>query len=402
MKSIRNKLAIATCTLLSQGIQYASAADSSWSSDTSYLYYSETDRVTVHKIITNATAALGDDNMLSLEAVYDTITGATPTGAIKSLNTVSSTSPSSGDGVTREKSDTNALALFDDTRLGVNMGWTHQHNRTFRVNYGASVSVERDYEAYGGSLSFDKETADRNLSFTAGVATSYDTVFQRSGKTPKPLSSIKEAKFYEAGNKRAFEGILGITRTINRRTIAQLHYTVGSLEGYLNDPYKLISITDSDGREKTPFRYYESRPSQRLRQTIFGALAHRLENSDTIHLSYRYYWDDWDIISHTLDYRHRKNIASGYLEPHLRLYHQTAARFFRHSLKHGQPLPEYVSADYRLDEMSSVTVGARYGLPVWEGTLRFRLEYLYQSFAEAEYETNEALIFQVSYKKAFD
>ena len=405
MKSIRNKLAVATCTLLSQGAHQAAATESSWTSDTSYLFYSEADRVTVHKIITNADVALGDSSVLSLEAVYDTITGATPTGAVKSVNNVSVTTPSSGGNGFKTASGTPDMAQFDDTRLGVNVGWAHNYSRTFKINYGASVSVERDYEAYGGSLTIDKETSDRNLTFTAGIAGSYDTIFQSSGRTPRQMGNVEEnagnPEFLDAGNKRGYEGILGISRVINRHTVTQFNYTIGSQEGYLTDPYKLISRTDNDGREME--RYYESRPNNRLRQTLYGALVHRLGSKNTIHLSYRFYWDDWEINSHTLDYRHRRHLANGhYLEPHLRLYHQTAASFFYHSLKADEPLPEHASADYRLDEISSLTLGAKYGLPAWGGTLRFRLEYLYQSFAEAEYDTNEAVIFQASFKKEFD
>jgi len=265
--------------------------------------------------------------------------------------------------------------------------------------------VERDYEAYGGSLALSKESADRDLTFSAGIAGSYDTVFQSSGGTPRPLGDVEEnggkPPFFGAGKKRGYEGMLGVARVINRRTVARINYTLGSLEGYLTDPYKLISVTDNNGIEIE--RHFESRPDSRLRQSLYGALVHQLDNKDVIHLSYRYYWDDWDINSHTIDYRHRRNMMDGrYLEPHLRLYHQTAADFFHHSLLYGEPLPQYASADYRLDEMTSVTLGLKYGHPAWGGTLRFRLEYLYQSFAKAEYDTNKALIFQASYRKEFD
>ncbi|HFC53648.1 MAG TPA: DUF3570 domain-containing protein [Gammaproteobacteria bacterium] len=403
MKSIRSKLAIATCTLLSQGAQQAGATESSWTADASYLLYSETDRVTVNKVVTNANVTLGDNHLLTLEAVYDTITGATPTGAVKSGGTVTVTTPSSGGNGYKTASGTPDLAEFDDTRLGINLGLTHSLRRTLRINYGASVSVERDYEAYGGNLTLERDNEDRSVTFTAGIATSYDTIFQSSGRTPKPMGDVDENNgnptFFPAGNKRGLEGMLGVSRIINRRTVAQLNYTIKTLDGYLTDPYKVISMT-REGIELK--RFYESRPDSRLRQTLYGKLVHQLENRDTIQLSYRYYWDDWGIGSHTIDYRHRRNLSAGqYLEPHLRLYTQSAADFFYHSLPYG-PEPEYASADYRLDKINSITLGAKYGRPAWGGTLRFRLEYLYQSFAEAEYDTNKALIFQASFKKEFD
>ncbi len=404
MKSIRNKLAIATCTLLSQGAQQAGATESSWSTDASYLFYSEEDRVTVNKIVTNANVTLGDNHLLTLEAVYDTITGSTPTGAIKSGGIVTVTTPSSGGNGYKTASGTPDLAQFDDTRLGVNLGLTHSLNRTLRMNYGASVSVERDYEAYGGSLTFERDNEDRSLTLIAGVAGSYDTIFQSSGRTPKPMGNVVEnngnPEFFPAGNKRGFEGMLGVSRIINRRTVARFNYSIKSLEGYLTDPYKVISMT-REGIEWS--RYYESRPDSRLRQALYGKLVHQLKNRDTIQLSYRYYWDDWGIGSHTINYQHRRNLSAGqYLEPHLRLYNQSAADFFYHSLRYGQPKPEYASADYRLDEMNSLTLGLKYGRPAWGGIMRFRLEYLYQSFAEAEFDTNKVLIFQASFKKEFD
>ena len=404
MKSIRNKLAIAACTVLSQGAQQQATATEL---DTSYLFYSEADdRVAVNKFITRMKAPLGDKDIISLEAVYDTVTGATPTGAVKSVgSTVAVTTPSSGGGGFKTAAGTPDLVEFNDTRVGVDVGLVKNHSRTFRMNYGASVSLESDYESYGGSLTFDKETFDRNFSFSAGIAGSYDTISQRSGQTPKPMGDVQEnsgnPEFFGKGKKRGFEAMLGVSSVTNRRTVTRLNYTISTKEGYMTDPYKLISRTDANGVELK--RYYESRPENRLQQTLYSALVHQLKNRDTLHLSYRFFIDDWGITSHTIDYRHRiKFTKNRYLEPHFRLYNQTAADFFLHSLDREQPLPEYASADYRLDEINSVTLGTKYGMPAWGGSLRFRLEYLYQSFAEAEFSTNKAVIFQASYKKEFN
>ena len=49
MKSIRNKLSLATCSLLTTGNADAESIDNSWETDASYLNYSEVDRVTVNK-----------------------------------------------------------------------------------------------------------------------------------------------------------------------------------------------------------------------------------------------------------------------------------------------------------------------------------------------------------------
>ena len=81
-----------------------------------------------------------------------------------------------------------------------------------------------------------------------------------------------------------------------------------------------------------------------------------------IDLSYRYYRDDWNITSHTVDIKYRWSFAGGtFLEPRVRWYTQSAADFFRYSLVDGEPLPEHATADYRQGELDALTLGLRYG-----------------------------------------
>ncbi|MCP4235997.1 MAG: DUF3570 domain-containing protein, partial [Aestuariibacter sp.] len=93
---------------------------------------------------------------------------------------------------------------------------------------------------------------------------------------------------------------------------------------------------------------------------------------DVINFSYRYYDDDWDVTSHTLDMRYRYELKDSYLQPHLRYYKQDAASFYTHDLKLGTDVnattgivsPGYSTSDYRLAESTSVTIGLKYGLPL--------------------------------------
>ena len=66
--------------------------------------------------------------------------------------------------------------------------------------------------------------------------------------------------------------------------------------------------------------------------------------------------------SETLDGKYRIPTGdSSYLEPHLRLYTQTAADFYTWGLIKGQPLPTYASTDYRLGALTTFTLGTTYG-----------------------------------------
>jgi hypothetical protein len=145
---------------------------------------------------------------------------------------------------------------------------------------------------------------------------------------------------------------------------------------------------------------------------LTGNLNHQLyPGNGTMHLQYRYYTDNWKINSHTLDYSHRFTFNNAsYFEPRLRLYKQNHAYFFYESFYKDpanptpteQLLPEYLSADYRLDDMNSVTAGVTWGAQVGSGgKLRARLNYIQQTFENSEFDTNKAWVVQISYYNRF-
>ena len=160
--------------------------------------------------------------------------------------------------------------------------------------------------------------------------------------------------------------------------------------GYHTDPYKVFSVIDRETNQPiADSSFYESRPGERKRTSITFKINHQLyPSNNTIHGSYRYYTDDWDVDSHTFDINYRFNFANtNYLEPRIRLYTQSQANFYQNQFfvddaGASDPsinFPKYISADYRLDDMVSVTPGIRYGREIGNnGHLRARIEYMYQ------------------------
>lgn len=408
MKSIKHKLRLATCSLLATASNVsAEAIENVWEVDSSYLHYSEKERVTVDKLIGTAKGYVSPKDTASIRVVFDTMTGATPSGAVKNNTPQTSTGASGGTGV-GGSTDAAALSQFDDTRVGVSLDWNHEHSRTFNISYNGAFSVENDYQSVSGAVVLNKETADRATKFTVGLASTYDTIFRTGARTtPEPISLVSDDQSRGEGEKSSTDLIAGITRIINQRTVIQLNLAYGQSNGYLTDPYKVFSVVDVTGIELA--QYYEGRPDSRTKWSITTKLNHKLwPGNDNLHLSYRYYSDDWGITSHTLGYRHRFNFSQAtYLEPGLRLYKQSKADFYQNSLLSnvtlGPPtLPNYLSADYRLDEMSDVTVGLTFGKTIsGDSDFRMRLEYLYQEFKNSEFDTNKAIIFQISYGKRF-
>ena len=416
MKSIKNKLTLATCSLLTQQSGDVLAIENAWEVDGSLLYYSEADdRVDVTKFVAGVGGDVTDRDRVSILMVLDTMSGSTPSGAVKTSGGSNTTTGASGGGGTGV-SDPNAQALvkFDDTRLGNSLTWTHQHNNNWTVNYNGAVSIENDYRSYSAAITVDKETANKDYRFTVGLAGTYDEIFRvGAGSTPVPLTQIADNEFAGEGEKNTTDLILGLTHVINRRTVGQVNLSYSLSQGYLTDPYKVFSVVDiGTGLPIDDSSYYESRPGDRQRASITFQLNHQTyPSNNNIHALYRYYDDDWDVSSHTLDFDYRINfVNTNYLEASLRLYTQTKAFFYQNEffvtnaagLDPTTLFPEYISADYRLDDMDSVTPGIRYGREVGkDGHLRARLEYMHQSFKASEFDTNKAIIFQIAYSKRF-
>ena len=119
MKSIKNKLTMATCTLLSQQSGNALAIENAWEIDTSYLYYAEADdRVSVSKLVASVGGDVTDRDRVNIQTVLDTMSGATPSGAVKSSGSSNTTTGASGGGGTAVTNpNATALAEFDDRSL---------------------------------------------------------------------------------------------------------------------------------------------------------------------------------------------------------------------------------------------------------------------------------------------
>jgi hypothetical protein len=415
MKSIKKELTAATCTLLSQHPGSALALENAWEIDSSYLRYSEADdRVTVNKFTAKAGGDVSDRDRVNLTAVLDTMSGSTPSGAVKQ-STPGFTGASGGGGGGSTESNADALAKFDDTRTGLSLSWTHSHDNNWEMVYGGAISVENDYRSYTGSVVVNKDIHQKATRLTLGVAGTTDEVFRvGDGNTPVPLSPIGAGLFYGQGEKDTVDVIAGVTRVINRRTLGQLNLTYSVSNGYLTDPYKVFSVVDINS-DIAYDSFYESRPSSRERTSITGHINHQTYPANNIlSASYRYYTDDWDVDSHTFQIGHQITMSGGkYWEPRIRLYHQTAAFFYQNEYfaeVDGNPnapsipdgFPEFISADYRLDEFYSVTPELQFGTEIGgDDHLRMRVAYMYQEFKNSEFDTNAAAIFQIAYNKRF-
>ncbi|MBA3581385.1 MAG: DUF3570 domain-containing protein [Gammaproteobacteria bacterium] len=407
-KFIAGNLAVATCALLSQQVR-ASAVENDWVLDTSYLSYTESDnRVAVDKLIIKVDGAISERDSVALGFIFDTMSGATPTGAVQATNLVS-VSGASGAGGLGAGGAALSLAPFEDTRLGVDFTWSHANNRFWRTKYGAAVSVENDYTSLTGSINQEMETEDKLRMVAYGISLSQDAISRTGGDTPGPLTNIDDGTVYGEGERNTVDMFTGVTQVINARMLARFNLSYTLSAGYHSDPYKVVSVANEDDIELE--RYYESRPDRRRRSSFFSELVYQTKKGSDLHVSHRYYNDDWGIESQTLEYTQYFHFKGNngvifandwYLAPSVRYYTQTKADFFYRSIPVFSELPDYASADGRLDDMQTYSAGVQYSRPAGRGgEFRARVLNVYQTFEDSTFDQLSSLTFQVSYKVSF-
>lgn len=399
--SLRHKLGVAAAALLAAGADspaHAQTADREWELDTSVLSYSESDdRVSVVKTLVNLEKQ-GNNSSWQVDLVNDTMSGASPTGAIRSSDSTATITQASGN------SSDNSISSFSDTRRQAGIAYSRGLSDRLELGLGGAVSRESDFDSVGANVDVSIESFDRLTTYSVGLASTSDTIYRSDTlSTPQPLGNVQNSIPYSKGNRSSIDTVFGLTRALNKQTLFQVNLTLSQSNGYHSDPYKIISAADENNQIAANF--HDSRPESRQRTAFSSKLVHQLgDTKDSVRLSYRWYQDDWGITSNTLDFRYRKLLQPRhYIEPHVRFYLQQQADFYRRKLdvdNDGSPLipaDRIASSDYRLDKLSSATLGLKYGFSISRRSqLRLKLEYLTQRYATAEYDTLSAVIFQSS------
>ena len=390
-------LAAAACALLGTTVATRAAADDDarrWSFDSSLLYYGESDdRVQDISAMLSAQRDFGDDRTLSATLTADTLTGASASGAIALDTPQTFTSPSGRAIYTTQPGEVPLDDTFLDTRFALNASWTQPLARLYTVSAGLGFSTEYDYTHLGANLSLARDFNKRNTTLSAGVAWSQDDI-DPVGGAPVPLAQMLDvdssANKLGSDSKNVLDLLIGLTQVLDRNTVLRINYSYSDSSGYLNDPYKILSVVDPIsgdtvtrvpvGEGPTGLYLYESRPDSRVKQSLYAEVK-RAFDTKVLHVAYRFMTDDWGIDSSTAEARLRWPIsAASYIEPQLRYYTQSEADFYRASLVDGTPLPQYASADFRLGNFDATTIGVKFGHRTGGGNeWNTRLEYYQQS-----------------------
>lgn len=360
----------------------------------SVLYYKEKQRIQVLEGVVDIRQNFNDTSQFNIKFVLDTLTGASPSGAIAQPQIQTLTRPS---GRGEYQVEPYKIPLDDSLpsihpRYQINTDWTEQLSPLWKLSLGIYGSLESDYNSVGIFSGLEKDFNKKNTTFSISTGYSLDNS-EPVGGIPIPLSSMPirsqfnsnddYQKAFDAtrkGNARSlskFDFSTGVTQVLNQNWLMQLSLSLSSISGYQTNSYKVLSIIDNNAQ--TQDIIYESRPDERVKYSVFSLFKGAL-NKHLVDLSYRFNTDDWGIDSHTIDTHYRHNFSPKfYTQIHMRYYEQTKADIYHPYLLKNTPLPVFASADYRVGKMSTYTLGVKLGHKLDNGQeISYRIEYYQQ------------------------
>jgi hypothetical protein len=296
-------------------------------------YTEDNGRVQVETYSAIAEQAINDHIALRAQAVYDGISGATPTGAPPPVG-----------------SNKVPTVEIDDIRragsLAVNLKLA---NHTLSPQF--AYSKESDYKSFGVSLTDAIDFNEKNTTLVLGLSHDFDSV---------------QPEFWPAAKRKdSTDIILGVNQLLDPKTVLTVNLTLGYSDGYLADPYRGVRF---DGYPDPNSVFPEKRPGHKSKEVGYVSLTRFFDPLNaSAELSYRLYHDSYGILAHTVTAEWFQKLGKRViLAPIFRYYTQTEADFYAVRLAGDPsdpastiPIPDYYSADYRLAALETFTYGLR-------------------------------------------
>jgi hypothetical protein len=240
-------------------------------------------------------------------------------------------------------------------------------------------SIESAYLSLGLGLSVDHTNPGKTRELSADLQTYFDDLRwgRLNGERPLQLvypAELRDQKWFSAYLRQSYNLSLGLQQTLNRRMQLGLFPGFSYQHGLLSTPYHRVYF--KDGSEKV-----EKLPSDRFKIPWGIQLNSFLGDRYILRSYYRFYWDNFGVIAHTLDLALAIKLSPAFsISPSLRLYTQTGANAFR-PYKELAPSSAYYTSNYDLSSFQSIEPGleARYsgagrtggGLHLGELALRY-------------------------------
>jgi hypothetical protein len=230
---------------------------------------------------------------------------------------------------------------------------------TGKVSYGIgfSHSSEDDYQSNTARFSVGQDLFGDLTRLSFAFALGWDDV-SRNG-VPSFSGEI---------DRRVYS--IDVSQILSQRLVAGMTWDLVTEEGFLSNPYGSVRY-----RNRAEPRGYslqaEVAPRTRTGSAVALRARYQFPYRFALHGEYRFYADDWDIRSHTLELGYTHGISENLLfDAHYRFHTQDGADFYA-DLFPRRDYQEFMSRDRSLSSMTTQTIGVGLSYEFSAGWLGF-------------------------------
>jgi hypothetical protein len=216
----------------------------------------------------------------------------------------------------------------DELRHQINLGIVRNISGV-SVSADGMYSTEHDYSSKTFAFNLSAPFAKKNTIFQLGFAGNWDKIFPQTRTWTKDRNTL------------TFN--LGMTQILSKNIVSQFDFSFMNIDGYMLDGYQVVRIVN-----KYNLSVLEPiEPGKRVRKAMGMRTNFAVSKLSTLLLGYRYYWDTWDIKSHTLDAEFKTHITDNInISFNVRQYFQTKAYFFKETYSQSE---EFMAVDSKLN-----------------------------------------------------
>jgi hypothetical protein len=254
-----------------------------------------------------------------------------------------------------------ATPRFDEIRL--EGGGTGGVFVTPEVDLGVSFthSQENDWRSEAPAVTVGLDLFERNTKLVFGYGFVHNTV----GRAGDP--NFEEEQLGHTAQA-------SITQVLDKKSLVGLAYTFQRLDGWQSSPYRYVTTAGG------VFSVLERHPDERTRHAVTTSGLRWLTKGVGLEGSYRFYGDDWGVLSHTLTAGLRFAFLDHWdMRVRARGYYQVAADFWREQY---ETLMQFMSADRELSTFWDAGGGVKIGWHDDHWTVDAKLEGIYYDFID--------------------
>jgi len=336
------RLSIVTCSILAS----ISAMAEDYVSVQYMSYDEDSGRTTISTPMIEINKDFGTDYTLNTSFTHDSVSGASPTY----YDSSSGASARVPDGAVYQSDIEYGDIEYEDERKAVSLALTKRFESRDELTIGGNYSTEYDYDSKEASIQYlHYLDSSKNQSITIGGSYQKNdiSIYCRLNTGVCDSSSGASEKIEDLD---VLSTEIGFTQILDKTSLIKTSIFYTNEDGYLSNPYMRIVRDYNTNPKIAP----ENKPDSRKSYGVMLQYSKEINDRLATNLSYRYYNDDWDITSHTIDtelnYQLNKKLLLG---AGVRYYTQTQAEFY--SDREDYFTDEvYASSDRRVSDFSSI------------------------------------------------